>query len=387
MRAGDPFSVVGSNAVGHSGGVVRQAASVFAKGVAAASGLATSFTRRIESTPRILLVTFVVAIALLKNGVNVTYIWDPALTSPAFPRPVGPNDGTSFGLPGLMWLLRIESHGPMLIVAFALTLGVIVAFVAFAVYRFGRVTGVAVSGAVMWGPIGLVLLSQVGRHDLLTISGGLLLALGAPRIGPTVIGALLMVSGNPEQSVLATVAFLFLAASMKDRGRVRSGLMALAITVVGYVATTAVVRQYGLETRTSLFREMFTESLVNFSRNAPLALYATFGLAGLTLLMIMLGVCNKRRWLAVAGVALPFMVGVVTADQTRVGVCVATPIVVTSLVLAGRAFGSQAAGDVGQVRLAVAALIALVLPPVEVVYPGRVYSPYEYLVSWVQRRL
>lgn len=359
----------------------------FIAGLAVGTRLLTTVAIRIETISWSWMTMGSVLLALLKNGVNVTYIFDPSVTTPAFPKPVGVNDGTSYGLTTLMWALGITSHGPMLVVAFILTIIVLAVASSVIFRRFGSTAGLAISGCILWGPIGLVLLSQVGRHDLLTIAGGLALGLGAPARLWAVVGALLMVAGNPEQSLLATGTFLLFSWALGDRARFRSGLIALGVTIVGYAVTTLVVMHFGLATRTTLFTEMFRESMVHFARNAPLTLYATYGLAGVALVVLVLGVRPRRGLLGLVAITVPFVAGVVTADQTRVSVCIAAPMAVTAMILAVEALSLKSPEPRGRTVVVLVALAALLLPPVQVVYPGRLYSPYEYLVSLVQRRL
>ena len=173
---------------------------------------------------------------------------------------------------------------------------------------------------LLTGPIVWTLAQTVGRPDSLLILGAALLA-PQRRLGPvTVLALTLMILAHPEQSVLATLAFLILTFATRFRDRRVVATTAFAITLLSYAVLLTWFRSSGVPSRFDSLGPLIAESLGRFLIFLPLVIWT--GLGATTVVVLVL---TFTRWPAresmpvvLALFFLPLAATAVTLDQTRV---------------------------------------------------------------------
>jgi len=332
---------------------------------------------------RVEVVVFVLLVAaIVKSGVAFEVVAQSP--EPAFPLPEPGIAATSYGMPVLVTVLQLTGNAAAIgLTMLALTLVALFVF-ARTVFRSGRDTGLLVAGLVLLGPIGIAAFGNVGRHDWFLLVGSLLFALKGTRLGWGITAAVLMVLGNPEQALLASVALLLLTFVSPFRELRRSAMWAVVLIAVVMVGLTVWVELLGLDSRTSWIGFHVLSGLKTFLLNLPLSIYAAYG-AGWVLVGILLWRTQGRsRWLAaIALLVIPLGATALTDDQTRVFVGVSTVVAVV-------VFQQIAADGVRWLETTFAGVWRtflvgglLLLPAIEITYLGGVRTPYEWIFDFL----
>jgi len=160
---------------------------------------------------------------------------------------------------------------------------------------------------------------SIGKYDIFTFAGGLLLILARSNWA-VVLGALLLASGNPEQAILASLSLLVLSRSdVFGKYRTRS-VIALSVSILAWISVQIWFWSAGLSTgRLALVSEYLGESLSNLL-TAPLQeIWSWLGVGWVIVLAALILMKGKERIiLAVALIAIPAAATVITADGARV---------------------------------------------------------------------
>jgi len=322
-----------------------------------------------------------VSIALVKTGVHsrgTGVLWDLS----EFPNPVGGYpETTSYGLRTIAWLLRIDSRPQLLILVAVINL-LAVGLIALAVMRSPLLSGnrqrklammLLLSGPMIW-----TLSQNVGRVDILTISGSVLLASMTFGHFGAALGIGLLLGGNPEQSLVVGVSLLILSCvdSLRHLRQRAAWLLLLAtFLTVGLTAWTQHLDQFS---RTAALPTALFESLNNFTNWLPITLYSILGPAVLWLMVPLLG-CQKRTLILVlGGLAVPLLATAVTLDLSRVGVTTSSAAL-TALAIwsAPQLLSWFESHDLPALSMSFA--VTGLMPAVQVLYFSTVVAPWSSL--------
>lgn len=319
--------------------------------------------------------------SVLKHGVSISYVLDPSQTTPAFPTPVGEQDGTSFGLRFVAWLFGITSHGPLLVFCFMLTIlaMMLTTYVLCQVFRIG--VGVACASLFFFGPVGTVVLGEVGRHDVLTILGGITIILGRKHLSIILFGVIIAASGNPEQTLVSIIALALLVFGLQIKSMYAKVLIASSLATAIYAATYWYATNSGLETRSGYLITFLNQSMRNFTEHLPIQLYAAYGLALIPIAFAIYVAKGLRTVIVFTAFLIPIVFTFVTLDQTRVAVTLGTPLLLAAILFFVPSFLDFAATrGLNNMALWIATL-AFLLPALEIQFPGLIRAPYGYLIS------
>lgn len=354
----------------------------FIRALSTASGI-------LERLPAWALAVGAVALAVWRSGFAFTTpSLSPEISAQTFPAPTPNSEALSLGYRGIMWALDVRTwpmfHLVSLVIALA-AIGLIAMLLAHSRRRRAAVLLVLLVAA---GPPGAVILTNIGKADVLVIVGGVLLGLSRGRALWWLPGTLFMVAGNPEQAVIATGAYA-LAVAAVGRGTLPrvlpTALLALGVAFTGFIALAAYAQASGLPTRFGSLGTNLKPSLAAFLETLPLQLYSAFGFGIVLLILCALSLPPARAVLLAAGViVLPLAATAVTLDQTRVLVCVSTAAVVVAMTVALDALDTD-----GGLRpwLPAAMLLAVVVAPATVVAaPGEVVVPFRQALWFVLTR-
>jgi len=327
----------------------------------------------------------VAVLAVLRNGIWFTpvpiVVIEENLRS--FPDPFPWSESTSYGLRSLLWAFRIGTVEDSMLLTAVVTAGCIAVCVLAIALRFRGQQFRLMAMVLLLGPAVTVMLGNIGRNDMLLLTGSVLVACASPgRPWPwlTVAGAGLMIAGNPEQALVS--CGILLAASLTARltEHRRSAALAFAICGLAYLALQFRSASAGTDSRLGIFTHNLKASLELFLTSAPLVLYS-----GYAALWLILGFClvnatrRDRVIICLAFIAMPILVTATTLDQTRVWVGVSTLAV---LALAG-SLTREATPERAQAPLLIGAAFAalMIMPAIEVTFEGIVRMPLEWVFA------
>ena len=160
---------------------------------------------------------------------------------------------------------------------------------------------------------------SIGKYDVITYLGAVILALSRSLPAAT-LGALIMASGNPAQSIVASLALLILTLAHEFRDLRRRAVAALVATTLTWLVVQLWFNVSGMSvSRVTLLPEYLAESLARVFAYPGAAIWSWLG-AGWLLALTAVFACkvSSRIWLLLAVVAIPGAVTVITADGARV---------------------------------------------------------------------
>ena len=318
--------------------------------------------------------------AIAKAGITFRPLQaDPIET---FPMPRDTWAQLSYGIRIIHWAVQSESGVVPAIasaVIFGLAIGVVIASTRqFQTSDASRILLIA----LILGPTFTVFLSNLGRPDVFTLTGGLVLGLLGRSIVWGILGAALMIAGNPEQAVVGTALLFGLALLPPMAPWRRSAAIALSMSCLSFVVLAAYARSVGVGTRVQYLPELIGNSLYGFTANLSLGIYAGYSVLWLVLAIFAwrLGT-GKLLWLFLLMVIIPFLITALTLDQTRVFVGITTAGI-SAVLMQTAPCVEEVLRRVGRQLVLVPALaIALFLPAFEVSSEHVVRPPLAWLYS------
>lgn len=341
----------------------------------------TRLERWLLSTPSFVLILTLLAIGVFKSGVAFEVAAQEV--EPTFPLPEPGLTSLSYGLPFLVWVLGIQGEVETIALVTVVVALALLALIAFLAGRnLPRLESRVALIVIVLGSVGVVLLGNLGRHDVLTVGGGLILGIAGRSLLWGVFGTVIMLLGNPEQGVWALLIMFLLSLTPTFRAYRKSALILAPTGLVLYIILVFWARSLGIESRLDWFDYHFQVSLWNFFGNLPLSLYAAFGVAWVLVFWALLRTRGfERAVVLVALVVLPLVLTAITMDQTRVFVGVSSVALGMLLVT----FLPEFIASLTRLTpntLAWAFLVAVALPALEIYYAGAPRTPY----MWVYQR-
>lgn len=320
------------------------------------------------------------AAALLHGGFSFSpSIQDVDFSTSVFPQPIEGSESLSYGLRGIYFLLKFNQSTEALIAW--TTLLALLALVSILLFKQlgDPVISLLLLSFVFLGPTASTLLSGIGRHDLLTIAGGILVGLSVKRPILLVVGPLLMFAGNPEQSLLGLSCFAAAAWGLGDRKTTRRTIMAICVLLLVFLAMQSYAWKLGVPSRISVYLGLLGESFRVSLVNLPNLLYSGYGLSLIVLVIAIFSVYRSNRFrgvvLIVSLFVIPLLATLSTADQTRVLVCLTTPVVFLVLIWALPPLLSRE-HHLRDWIVGFTFVVLCALPTTVIWYPGVLVSPW-----------
>lgn len=339
--------------------------------------LASSWQRRLGRLPMWGFALALICLAVIKGGFTINALIPEPLSN--YPTPPSTFSSTSYGLRTLAWLLRMDYPGSYVVLGLIIT-AITLGFIAWAVPRVSQPDDSRIILVlILLGPITLILLNNIGRHDVLMILGGSILGLLGRNWIWALVGVMIMVLGNPEQSIVATVLLLSLTSMPQLRAWRAGAGLAVGVSALASITLGLWAHSVGVESRIGFITGLLGNSIYQFFGNFPLSVYAGYGIVWVVVIWVMRQASTSLRWLiGFALLAIPFAMTAITLDQTRVFVGLTTASIVAVLVISVPQMrqASIASGFVNPLFWVFAT--GLFLPAIEVWSKGYVRVPYAW---------
>jgi len=321
-----------------------------------------------------------VTVMLLKDGIGFFYVFDPAVISSEFPLPLEGTNAGSFGWPLIAWALQLETYRGLWLLPLLVILATALVFSPVLSRRFDRPTAFSIAVVLLLGPIPMSLLSHLGRHDFLVLIGGVVLALSLRQPILAVLATVVMSSGNPEQSLVATLLLLLAVIALKLTHLRAAAAWATGVAAVYWLGVLLILRNLDRPSRLESLAAVAPDFTRITVQNLPVLIWATYGLSTFALLTLII---SSRRWnrIILIGAASAPILLYFLGDQSRIGIAAATPIIVLATVLVVRQLMDSLNPQRRSIALASITSAAIVLPTVHILYLGDIYAPYRFLVD------
>jgi hypothetical protein len=345
-----------------------------------AESRASSLQRRFSQVPFPLLAFLVICLAILKCGISINPLTPEPLSD--FPTPRPGYAALSYGLRSLAWMLQMEGPSAYVILGLCLT-AIAFVFIPWAARRAATQQDARLLMVlIILGPIGVVLLNNLGRHDVLVILGGLALGFLGRNWRWALAGAAVMVLGNPEQAVVASAVLLLLTFSRELRPWRAGAVIALSISSVAFIVLSTWAAGAGVGSRATFVGGLLGNSIYQFFGNFPLSLYAGYGVIWIVILWSLFQARTPLRWLIlICLILIPAAMTAITLDQTRVFVGVSTGAVTAVLVAFVPLMRAAAEAAGYRNTLSWTLACAAFLPAFEIWSTGYVRMPYGQFFS------
>jgi hypothetical protein len=326
-------------------------------------------------------------LGFLKSGL---FLQEPRMwNSDSWPQPTAGGEPLSYGFRAVGFFLDLQSYADYHLLSLIVVTCAVV-FIAWAIQS--ELSGNSARWAAVIftsGPWAWVLIGELGRVDALMLAGAAVLGIKGRSLSWALIGIFLMLLGNPEQAVVATTSLALLSLTPAMQAWRRGSLFSMFVAVFTWAGLWIWARNLGVSGRGDLLIPNLKDSLELFFLNLPLVLYSGFGLMALLVMWAIADSFRSARVLVVlAALVIPITVTMVTLDQTRVLVAVST----ASLAALTIRYSPEIYDYVKHLLrypLTLLVLFVVLLPAIEVVYPGKIRTPWEfyysYLVSWGDR--
>jgi hypothetical protein len=172
---------------------------------------------------------------------------------------------------------------------------------------------------VLWAlaPVTTTLLLWVGMYDVVTVLGAVLIAFSTRLVG-VIPAAVIMSSGNPEQAVVASVAYIFLTFTGPFRERRLLALVAFLTTIAAYVPVRLWASAQEAPSRIDLLGSPLA-GVLRLINEWPGSVFWWYGPLWLVVLAFILMQSRwGALWSAAALILIPGVAAFVTTDWHRV---------------------------------------------------------------------
>lgn len=292
---------------------------------------ATRWNGRLLSWPYWVFAAAVVLFSLLKAGFTLRPLQPDSLDS--FPSPQPTWSTLSYGMRTIAWIGRWDSQNAYSAISIFISILAVLAIVLCSRKFFTNEESRVAILLLLTSPLAVVLYNNQGRHDALMILGSVLLGFLGRNVWMAVAAALIMISANPEQAVLATLILLACTFSESFRSWRKGAITAFALSSTAFVILSLWAQASGIGSRASYIKGLFGNSIYGFFSNFSLSLYAGFGILWIFVAYFIAQQDRKRKLLLfIFLIGLPFVFTIITLDQTRVFVGV-TAAITTALVV------------------------------------------------------
>lgn len=317
-------------------------------------------------------------ITLLKGG----FAFEVAAqeSEPSFPYPQPGLTALSFGLPAIVWALGIQGSTGVIgltVLSFVLVGYLLCAWLISTSFETPVRTYALI--ALGLGPTIGVLLGNIGRHDFLVIFGSIILGLRGYQWRFAVPATFLMILGNPEQTLVAIGVLMVLTMIRAYKNYRRPVVAMFTLSLIVFVTLQLWARSLGIQGRLDWFDYHLRVSLLNFFGNFYYSIFAGYSVLWIFVLWVAFRLSGQERaFFALAIIAVPLLVTMTTADQTRVFVGVSSAALWATVRVFIGDF-SLTLNKVTRQPTAWAFLVAAALPVFEITYQGFQRIPFVWI--------
>jgi len=318
---------------------------------------------------------------VVKGGISFAPLGTNELAN--FPTPPDSWGALSYGIRTVVFLTGQDDDLAFGVVGFVLVILTLI-LITFLISRsFEHSVARIFLALVIVGPIGMILMNRIGRNDVFMILGAVIFALHGRRILLMLIGLVLMLLGNPEQTVVAMSILLLISMLPPLRQWRLKAFSGLVVALIVFAPLWLLARSVGVKSRIEFLQDYLSNSFYAFAANLPLSLYAAFGAVWLVIGWIIISSSMRNRvWLLLALVVVPVLVTMITVDQTRVLVGVTTVAIVVLL----KEFLPKLVQQVAELNfrpaLAASFIIVLFLPVIDIWgSSGHASTPYLWIFT------
>lgn len=335
------------------------------------------------------LVPILMAISILKNGLRGIQPWSDLGAVDRFPILSEGYSQTSIGLLAISKVLSVDSK----VEFFILNLVFLSAFT----FQLSRVIRQQLSDfesrfyliIIFFSPLYVVLLGNIGRHDILTISGMILLVSADTRLKVS-LGLIFALLGSPEHTIATLILLFCLSVIFKLPAEMKKYSLSIGISLIYLLTVLALVNketnQMSNRFNSILFdKSIQKDALSNFLRQAPLELFSYLGIILFALIPFIMGLEKSQRLGILFVFLIPAIVNILILDKTRDYVVAIVPVIIsifkifdlrdkTELILEKTKISKS-------VFLGITLAICLIVPSIELTFEGTVRAPYEWILS------
>lgn len=326
-------------------------------------------------------------IFLIKAGFRGIQPWGDFTPVSNFPKPMKTFSSNSYGLIIISKMLDIKEKN-MFFALNVILLVVLVSSLYYLIYKkFDSITAKFLVLIFTSSPLFIVLLGNIGRHDLLTISGIIGFLLVNNKLVKTIfltLGCL----GSPEH-LLAAFFLYFLGVKIYEINKYKNDARFALIFCSAYTVLSSfwVASQTGGGNRFSnvLFESGFLRiALRNFLNNFALEWYSYFGFYWVTLIIAIVCLNQGLRIKVIVLMLIPLVFNLIMVDKTRDFVIAILPLAILihkplfdfvdfKLKSINRAAFEFSTG--------LFIYFIIIFPSIEITFEGRPRAPFEWAIT------
>jgi len=330
---------------------------------------------------------FFTTIFFMKAGFRGVQPWGDFSPVASFPKPVKTFSSNSYGLIIISKLLNINEKTMF----FALNIVLLVVFVSsfyYLIYRkFQLITAKLLVLVFVSSPLFVVMLGNIGRHDLLTITGIIGFLLVNHKIGKIfflTLGCL----GSPEHIAVAFFLY-YVGIKVYKFNKFENDAKFAVFFCAAYTLLSSlwIASQTGGGNRFTniLFETGFLKIAArNFLNNFSLEWYSYFGFYWITLTIAIVCLKSVNKFKVITLMLVPLLFNIVMVDKTRDFVIAILPL---AILIHKPLFDFVDAKlkSVNKVEfeslVGVFVFLLLIFPSVEVTFEGRPRAPFEWPIT------
>jgi hypothetical protein len=326
-------------------------------------------------------------IFLIRAGFRGIQPWGDFTPVTNFPKPIKTFSSNSYGLIIISKILNIEEK-QMFFALNVILLVVLISSLYYLIYRkFELTTAKLLVLILVSSPVFTVLSGNIGRHDLLTITGMIGFLLVSNKLNK-ILFLTLGCLGSPEHLVAAFLLYYIGVKIYKTNELAKDAKLALVFcSAYTAISTFWVASQTGGGNRFSnvLFETGFLKIAVrNFLNNFALEWYSYFGFYWVTLIIAIVCLKPGLRIKLVVLMLIPLVFNIVMVDKTRDFVIAILPLAILihkplfdfvefKLKSMNRAVFEFTTG--------VFISFLIVFPSIEITFEGRPRAPFEWAIT------
>ena len=273
----------------------------------------------------------IIFVLTLRNGINfIGKDYYAIEWAKKWPKPVSIYSVENFGNIALAKLFSVDSRVSWMVLHLLLSFIVLCLLIVFCHQEKASIKQKqTLLLLILSSPLTMMIMQQIGWHDVLTILGALILAFG-DKTRVRILGTLIMCSGNTPQALVATLLFGLLLNIIQNFNK-KNNLKLFIPFIISFIVWT--IERFWLDGgRTGEFfvPSFWIYSVSGFLIASPLYLYAILG----PLWFIAPNVWKKLKVfpkkqtisLLIILILIPSVFGIVTTDSSRDALCIMSPL-------------------------------------------------------------
>ncbi|MBM3454629.1 MAG: hypothetical protein FJX80_05720 [Bacteroidetes bacterium] len=327
------------------------------------------------------------AVFTIKSGVRGVLPWGDFQPVSNFPRATQSFSSNSYGLIILSKLFKVNQKESFFLLNLTLLILSVLLLFIYLKSRFRTFHAKFLILAFLSSPIYVVLIGNIGRHDLLTIMGTLMFLLSQNTIFK-LLAILIACLGSPEHTFAAFMLYLLGSFVLKKKGKFKSALFAVIFSGL-YTIVSSIWAKHSADGQ-SRFNNILTQpefvtiGLRNFINNFLLEWYSYFSYFWILIIIAIL-LHDKKIRLKI-GILLAFTMcfNLIMVDKTRDFVVAIIPLAILLL----QPIFKYIAGIIDQPNKAqkdlvmgIFLLTALISPAIEITFEGQPRAPHSWLIT------